>query len=233
MANVLLTGGAGFFGGILKHRLLEQGDTCVSIDLLKDETVHENLIPVQGDIRDRELLDRLFREYRFEVVYHCAAMLAHDVKDQKFLWESNVEGTRNLGELASQHSVRNLVFISSNCLYSTHFDKLVTEDEPPAPMEVYGRSKLEGEKIVQGINVCPETVAPGSLPDADDRQQLRVRHVPDQGDPGLETDADKPGDALQRVHVLCREPGRTGRQDVSAHRKPAEMGIIRLLKWIS
>jgi UDP-glucose 4-epimerase len=152
MANVLLTGGAGFFGAILKHRLLEQGDTCVSIDLLKDETVHENLIPVQGDIRDRELLDRLFREYRFEVVYHCAAMLAHDVKDQKFLWESNVEGTRNLGELASQHSVRNLVFISSNCLYSTHFDKLVTEDEPPAPMEVYGRSKLEGEKIVQGIN---------------------------------------------------------------------------------
>ena len=63
MANVLLTGGAGFFGNILKHRLLEQGVTCVSIDLLQDGTTHENLIPVQGDIRDRTLLDRLFHTH--------------------------------------------------------------------------------------------------------------------------------------------------------------------------
>jgi nucleoside-diphosphate-sugar epimerase len=158
MANVLLTGGAGFFGNILKHRLLEQGVTCVSIDLLKDGTTHENLVPVQGDIRDRTLLDRLFQEYRFEVVYHCAAMLAHEVKDEKFLWEANVDGTRNIGELAAQHAVRNLVFISSNCLYSTSFDKPVTEQEPPAPIETYGRTKLEGEKILQEIDGGVHTV---------------------------------------------------------------------------
>ncbi len=158
MANVLLTGGAGFFGNILKHRILERGDTCVSIDLLHDETVHENLVPVQGDLRDRALLDKLFGEYRFEVVYHCAAMLAHEVKDPKLLWESNVDGTRNVGELSALHSVRNLVFVSSNCLYSTHFDKPVTEDEPPAPMEIYGRSKLEAEKVLQGIDGGAHTV---------------------------------------------------------------------------
>ena len=53
MSTVLLTGGSGFFGGILKKKLLEQGLRVVNIDLQDDEDKHENLVSVKGDIRNK------------------------------------------------------------------------------------------------------------------------------------------------------------------------------------
>ena len=55
---VLLTGGAGFFGDILKARLLGEGFAVVSLDLVPDAINHPNLTSIQGDIRDAALLDR-------------------------------------------------------------------------------------------------------------------------------------------------------------------------------
>ena len=96
MKRYLLTGGAGFFGDILKRRLLDAGHGCVSIDLQADQTRHANLVTVQGDIRDRTAVAALFETHRFDGVYHCAAILAHAVKDREFLWSCNVDATRTL-----------------------------------------------------------------------------------------------------------------------------------------
>jgi nucleoside-diphosphate-sugar epimerase len=49
MASFLLTGGAGFFGSILKKKLLSLGHHCTSIDLEKDEDEHPNLHSIQGE----------------------------------------------------------------------------------------------------------------------------------------------------------------------------------------
>jgi UDP-glucose 4-epimerase len=148
MNTVLLTGGSGFFGGILKKKLLEQGLSVVNIDLQDDEDRHESLVSVKGDIRNKDLVNRLFRDNRFSSVYHCAAILAHAVKDKNFLWTSNVDGTRVVADAARKHGVANFVFISSNCLWGSGFDKPITEEEPPAPIEIYGHSKWEAEKIL-------------------------------------------------------------------------------------
>jgi nucleoside-diphosphate-sugar epimerase len=102
MSAVLVTGGSGFFGSLLIRRLLDEGLDCVSIDLEPAHMAHPRLTPIQGDVRDRAFLARLFERHRFETVYHCAAILSHAVKDKRFLWESNVEGTRNVAELASR-----------------------------------------------------------------------------------------------------------------------------------
>jgi UDP-glucose 4-epimerase len=110
--EVLVTGGSGFFGGVLKRRLLNEGFAVTNIDLVRDEDSHPALTSVQGDIRDAELLKKLFAEHRFEAVFHCAAMLAHDVTDEKMLWTSNVDGTRRLGEAAIVAGVNKFVFIS-------------------------------------------------------------------------------------------------------------------------
>ena len=59
MDAVLVTGGSGFFGEILKTRLLADGFRCVNIDLQRDETKHASLVPIQGDIRDARLLEQL------------------------------------------------------------------------------------------------------------------------------------------------------------------------------
>ena len=73
---------------------------------------------MQGDIRDAGLLARVFGEHTFEGVMHCAAMLAHDVKDETLLWTSNVDGTRLVAEAAVAAGVTHMVNISSNCLWA-------------------------------------------------------------------------------------------------------------------
>ena len=169
--TVLVTGGAGFFGSVLKRELLKQGAKCVSLDLQKDDQRHPNLISVQGDICDRELLDRIFTTHRFDVVFHCAAMLAHDIPDNIALWQSNVEGTRNIAQVAADSGTVSIVFTSSNCLWGHSFDRPVREDDPPDPIEIYGQSKWEAEQIMQEyserLNVvimrCPTIVDSGRL----------------------------------------------------------------------
>src|SRR4051794_11579918 len=99
MKTILLTGGSGFFGGLLKQRLLNDGYKCVNLDILPDDTSHPNLVSIKGDIRDSSLLDRVFSEYSFDSVLHIAAMLAHGDIDEKELWTANVDGTRNLAEI--------------------------------------------------------------------------------------------------------------------------------------
>ena len=152
MREVLVTGGSGFFGGVLKRRLLAEGFAVTNIDLVRDEDAGaEGLTSVQGDIRDAGLLARVFAEHKFEGVFHCAAMLAHDVKDETLLWTSNVDGTRLVAEAALSAGVTHMVNISSNCLWAEGFGRPVTEEDVPAPVELYGRSKLQAEKELAAI----------------------------------------------------------------------------------
>ena len=98
MPHILITGGSGFFGGILKRRLLDEGFSCINLDLVPDADHHPNLISIQGDLRDKKLLAAIFHDHEISAVMHCAALLAHGSIDEKDLWTSNVDGTRNLAE---------------------------------------------------------------------------------------------------------------------------------------
>ena len=148
MRCFLVTGGAGFFGSILKDKLIKNGDYVVSIDLEKDDYENEHFKAIQGDIRDKELLANISKDYKFDAIFHCAALLAHEVKNKKKLWTSNVDGTQNIVDMAIENGCKKIIFISSNCLWGKNFDELVTEDETPMPVEIYGKSKMEGEKIL-------------------------------------------------------------------------------------
>jgi UDP-glucose 4-epimerase len=126
---------------------------------------------VRGDIRNKDLVGSLFEKHRFATVFHCAAILAHAVKDKKLLWTSNVGGTAVIAEAARRYGTGSLVFTSSNCLWAKDLGRPVTEDDKPDPAEIYGRSKLEGEKILRGfsddLNVsvirCPTIIDEGRL----------------------------------------------------------------------
>jgi UDP-glucose 4-epimerase len=171
MARYLVTGGAGFFGDVLKRQLLSQGHFVTSFDLHRDEYTDPNLVSEQGDLRDKARLSRVFEAGRFDGVFHCAAMLAHGALDNDLLWTSNVDGTRILAECLKEHGVRQLVFTSSNCLWGQNLGHPVREDEPANPVELYGQSKWEGEKILQqfagSINSviirCPTIIDSGRL----------------------------------------------------------------------
>lgn len=149
---ILVTGGSGFFGGLLKARLLEDGHEVINVDLCQDDLLHDNLHFLQGDVSNEQFMrEKVFGVHSISAVFHCAAILAHDVSDEGFLWRSNVEGTRVVAKLAADYSVRHFIFISSNCLWGRGFDNPVTEDESPNPIEIYGRSKLEAERILEGF----------------------------------------------------------------------------------
>jgi nucleoside-diphosphate-sugar epimerase len=148
MKTALITGGAGFFGSLLKQALLNKGVQCVSVDLEKDDTSHENLTAIQADIRNMDVMRNLFKQHSFDTIFHCAAILAHAVKDKNFLWTSNVDGTKNVAELAKEFNVKSVIFTSSNCLWAQNFHRPVKEEDIPNPVEIYGKSKLEGERIL-------------------------------------------------------------------------------------
>jgi len=170
LSHYLITGGAGFFGTILKKELLASGHSCISIDLEHDPYTSEHFVAIQGDIRDRDLLEHVFRENKIDAIFHCAAMLAHDKKKIKELWTSNVDGTQNIADMAIKFHVKKLVFLSSNCLWAKNFTEAVKEDEPPEPVEIYGKSKWMGEKILLGMQElactiirCPTIIDEGRL----------------------------------------------------------------------
>jgi nucleoside-diphosphate-sugar epimerase len=169
--TVLITGGAGFFGSILKQHLLNNGYTCISVDLVKDTVAHPNLTCIQGDMNSRSTMEPLFKKHAFSCVFHVAAILAHDKENRKILWSSNVDATRLLRDLCEQYNVPKIVFTSSNCLWARNFSYPVSESEPPKPIEIYGRSKAEGENILMAkegnvrsvIFRCPTIIDSGRL----------------------------------------------------------------------
>ena len=171
MTTVLVTGGSGFFGGVLKRRLLREGCRVVNIDLVADTETHRNLRSVRGDIRDEALMEVLYREEKFDAVMHCAAMLAHEKIAESELWGSNVDGTRVVAEVAKRFEVKTLVFTSTNCLWAENFGREVREEDVPAPVELYGRSKLAAEEVLaeykDALNVvvirCPTIIDSGRL----------------------------------------------------------------------
>lgn len=171
MKTYILTGGSGFFGTVLKRRLLQDGHSVVSVDIHPDEDRHPNLEFAQADIADTKAMSEVFGRHRVDGVFHVAARLAHAVDNQKALWTSNVVGTSVVAELTRKRQIPNLVFTSSNCLWGKAFVRSVTETDAPAPVEIYGRSKWEGEKILAryGTNInavcirCPTIIDSGRL----------------------------------------------------------------------
>ena len=147
---------------------------CTNIDLVRDEDTHPALTSIQGDIRDPALLTRLFAEHNFAAVFHCAAMLAHDVQDDNLLWTSNVDGTRLVAEAALAAGVHKFINISTNCLWAHDLGHDVTEADIPAPIELYGRSKLAAEEVLNTLHAqhpelqiitlrCPTIIDSGRL----------------------------------------------------------------------
>ena len=171
MAKFLVTGGAGFFGGILKRRLLNDGAEVVSVDLVPDVDRHAALTSLLVDIRDEEAMRRVFAERGFDAVFHIAAMLAHGKMNNQLLWTSNVDGTEVIARCAQKAGVRKLVFTSSNCLWASNLGHPVREGDAPAPAEIYGESKLAGEKVLSQFSGdldvivlrCPTIIDSGRL----------------------------------------------------------------------
>jgi nucleoside-diphosphate-sugar epimerase len=150
MPRILVTGGAGFVGGILKRHLLQHHYDVTSVDRVPDPSWHPRLTRITGDLRDPWLVNSVFERAGYDAVFHCAAVLSHGISHRENdLWASNVSATRMLAEACRDHGVPKLIFTSTNCLWGGNQGYAVREDDPPVPAEVYGESKLAAEQILR------------------------------------------------------------------------------------
>ena len=159
--NVLVTGGAGFIGSHLVDRRLAQGDRVVVLDDfndfydpgLKRANVETHLRApgfrlVEGDIRDRALVFRLFAEEKFDAVVHLAARagVRPSLALPVLYEEVNVVGTLHLLEAAVAHGAPRFLFASSSSVYGVNSKLPFSEDDPiEKPISPYATTKRAGE----------------------------------------------------------------------------------------
>lgn len=146
----LITGGSGYFGGLLKRSLLNDGHTCINLDIDRDLDAHPNLISLVGNVADQYFINDIFSKYGpIDCVFHAAAQLQLNKKNKSFFYATNIDATRYLAEACVQHNTRNLVYISSNCVYGKINGTQVSEENSLHPFEAYGQTKVASENILQ------------------------------------------------------------------------------------
>ena len=175
MKTILVTGSAGFIGSNLVKRLFKdmQEGTIVGIDnmnayydvslkeyrLKELETLHSQLTLnsplstinyhfVKGSIADRDLINKLFEEYKFDIVVNLAAQagVRYSIENPDVYIESNIIGFYNILEACRHHPVEHLVYASSSSVYGGNKKiPFSTDDRVDNPVSLYAATKKSNE----------------------------------------------------------------------------------------
>lgn len=150
MAKILVTGGRGFIGTNLTRELRSRSHDVWTCDVLQGEDPKH----IKADVGVYQQMDAIFREHKFDYVYHLAAEYGRWNGEDHYenLWRTNVIGTKNMLRLQEQAAFR-MIFFSSAEVYGD-YDELMSEDVmdriPIRQMNDYAISKWAGE--LQALN---------------------------------------------------------------------------------
>jgi UDP-glucose-4-epimerase GalE len=148
----LVTGGAGYIGSHFCKAAARAGHSVVVYDNLS--TGHREFCRfgplVEGDLLDTNKLRDTLIEHRIEGVVHFAAkaLVGESIQYPDLYHRNNTLGTQSLVEALKAHPVEKFVFSSSCATYGLARAKLMAEDHPQEPINPYGESKLECEKLL-------------------------------------------------------------------------------------
>lgn len=149
---VLVTGGAGFIGSHLVERLCAAGERVGVVDDLsrgRREWIHPDAELYEADIRDSAALRRAVSALAPEVVIHLAAMHFIPAVDgaPELAQDINVNGTSSLLDALAEQAPSLLLLASTAAVYPDCRGP-VAETCPPAPLDLYGKTKLDAERLV-------------------------------------------------------------------------------------
>jgi len=176
--TILVTGAAGFIGSHTVDALLARGDRVIGLDNLNDfydparkhanlQEIEQGIVQsgqpnrftfIEGDIRERSLIARLFAEYHFDGIVHLAAMagVRVSIEDPHLYYDVNLTGTLVLldaavgrkGATATVSPMPNFVFASTSSVYGqTRQIPFVPEDPCDRPLAPYASSKRGSELL--------------------------------------------------------------------------------------
>jgi UDP-glucuronate 4-epimerase len=164
--TILLTGAAGFIGSHTADLLLARGDKVVGLDdfndyyspaqkrrnveLVRGGSHPGELLMIEGDIRDEALVDEIFREHRFDVIIHLAAMAgvrASIARPRRYL-DVNVGGTLNLLQATARFGMPHVVVASTSSVYGLTREIPFIESDPcDTPLAPYAATKRAAELL--------------------------------------------------------------------------------------
>lgn len=173
--TILVTGSPGFIGANLVLRLLEEmkAGTIISLDnmnnyydpklkeyrlsLIEDKakTSSAKHIFVKGNIADKELIEKVFTEYKPAVVVHLAAQagVRYSIEHPDVYIESNIVGFFNILEACRNHPVEHLVYASSSSVYGGNKKvPFSTDDKVDNPVSLYAATKKSDELIAHSYS---------------------------------------------------------------------------------
>jgi nucleoside-diphosphate-sugar epimerase len=161
--RILITGGTGFIGSRLALVARGQGhEIVVSGQLNSDaeraraaELEQAGVLINQGSLQDAAFARSIAAGC--EVIIHLAAAQHEANVPDAYFFEVNVAGTRALLEAAHAGGARRFVYGSTIGVYGDSDGQTLDENSPPHPVNVYGRSKLEAEQVVNSFRDKLET----------------------------------------------------------------------------
>jgi len=161
--KILVTGGAGYIGSHTVVLLVEAGYEVVVFDNFcnsskesinrVEKIVGQEIIVVEGDIRSRDDLEKVFSSHKIDAVIHFAGLKAvgESVEQPIRYYDNNISGTVTLCEVMEKHNCKSIIFSSSATVYGDPHTTPILENFPTFATNPYGRSKLFIEEILRDI----------------------------------------------------------------------------------
>lgn len=166
--TIFITGSAGFIGAFLVKRLLSTTEhLIVGLDNLNpyydvslkekrlELTKNDRYIFFKGDLSDKELIDKLFNEYKFDIVVNLAAQagVRYSITNPDAYINSNIIGFYNILEACRHHPVEHLVYASSSSVYGGNKKvPFSTDDKVDNPVSLYAATKKSNELLAHAYS---------------------------------------------------------------------------------
>lgn len=185
--TIFVTGGAGYIGSHMVKYLLQRDYKVVVLDNLSTGHQDAVLTPYfyEGDYADVELLEKILSEHKIECVLHFAALsnVAESTQKQADYYANNVRKLDCFIQILVDHDIKSFIFSSSAAVYGEPDTHLISECENLVPINPYGMTKRQGEKLLSdyyqaaGFNSISLRYfnAAGADPDG----ELSERHEPE------------------------------------------------------
>ena len=160
---IFITGVAGFIGSNLANKLLQEISTVRIIGLdnmneyydikIKESRLeklqkYNNFVFIKGNLADKELIDKIFKEYKPEIVVNLAAQagVRYSITNPDAYIESNIIGFYNILEGCRNYPVEHLVYASSSSVYGSNKKvPYATSDKVDNPVSLYAATKKSNE----------------------------------------------------------------------------------------
>jgi len=167
--QVLVTGGAGYIGSHTSILLIEAGYDIIIFDNFSnaskesirrvEKIVGKDITLIEGDIRNRDDLNLVFKNYKIDAVIHFAGLKAvgESVEQPLQYYDNNIYGTIILCETMAKYNCKSIVFSSSATVYGDPHTTPITENFPLSATNPYGRSKLFIEEMLRDLFISDNT----------------------------------------------------------------------------